>query len=163
MPKQSGPQGNICDSRWQLGKERPVGDIAKNPQPTTPNLVKVASALRPLEDNSDTNWSSTNPHDHDETLGLGDGLRKLDVATPHSSVSLGKSSSEMLARTALEMKSEYTSDDGIRNSQRSARKNRRAEFWGVKKVRAFVFIKKGKPEFPSSFSPWQCHLDPAHK
>ena len=99
-------------------------------------METVASVIRGAMEGDYNATESSTDHDHDDpALGLAERLRLMAISAPNSSRFLGKSSEGMLVRTAVELKSEYTGDSMFGNPQRSAMKNQRAEFWGVKSVR----------------------------
>jgi len=100
------------------------------------NPEAVASAIRgAIDGDSDTTWSSTNDDEDDLTLGLADGLRRMELGAPNSPQFVGKSSAGMLVRTAIELKKEYAGDDDMfGNPQMLRPKNQRADFWGAKSV-----------------------------
>ena len=126
---------NAClDCNWTI--ERPavdpsalVGDIASKAQLNAPTLETVIAGI--LKDKSGTTRSG--PHDDDDpSLILADNLKQM-VLTPNESRFFGKSSDAMLVQTAIELRNEYTGDEGRFDGQ--AKPAKRTEFWNIRPVR----------------------------
>ncbi|KIM40781.1 hypothetical protein M413DRAFT_412939 [Hebeloma cylindrosporum] len=143
------------DSNWTI--ERPpvdpsalVDKISSNGQPNAPTLEKVTSAIRgAMEDKSGTTRSDTRDED-DPSLILADNLKQLAL-TPNDLRFFGKSSGAMLVRTAMELRNEYTGDEGrFDHPVKPAVKDKRTEFWDMKpwerKSEATAFPKYSFPD-----------------
>ena len=111
-----------------------VGDITSTVHPNA-TLETVTSVIRgAMEDKSDTTRSD--PHnDDDPSFILADNLKQMAL-TPNDLRFFGKSRRAMLVQTAMELRNEYTGDEGKFNDPvKPALKAERTEFWDTKPVR----------------------------
>jgi hypothetical protein len=110
-----------------------VGDSTSTVQ-SNATLETVTSVIRgAMEDKS--NPTRSDPHnDDDPSFILADNLKQMAL-TPNDLQFFGKSSRAMLAQTAMELRNEYSGDEGKFNDQvKPALKAERTEFWDTKPV-----------------------------